>query len=194
MDPIEVVAAIFGFLCVVLTIYRSIWCWPTGLVQVFLYIYVFFGAKLYSDMILHIIYVFMQIYGWYHWRSGAAEKELPITTMGRWFPISILLGLAVTFFWGLGMERWTDAALPYADAFTTVMSLIAQWLLARKKLESWIFWIAVDVVAVFVYAYRGLQPTTILYAVFLGLAVAGLLQWHKVWSASQAEADQTKRF
>jgi len=100
---------------------------------------------------------------------------LSIGALAGW----LLLGLAGTAVWGFLMNRYTDAAAPYPDAFTTVMSLIAQWLMARKKLESWGFWIAVDVVAIGVYFYKDLYMTAGLYAVFLVLATIGFFEWRK---------------
>ena len=75
MSPVEIVATIFGLLCVYFTVKQNIWCWPTGLVQVVLYTYIFFGAKLYSDSILQVIYIPMQIYGWYFWLHGGKDKK-----------------------------------------------------------------------------------------------------------------------
>ena len=91
----------------------------------------------------------------------------------------ILIGAAATVPWGYSMATYTDAAAPYADAFIAATSLIAQWLMARKKLESWQFWIAVDIVAIAVYFYKELYITTGLYSVFLVLAVLGYFQWRK---------------
>jgi nicotinamide mononucleotide transporter len=97
--------------------------------------------------------------------------------------IWILMGIAATAAWGHLMATYTDAAAPYADAFIAVMSLIAQWLMARKKMESWHFWIAVDLVAIVVYLYKDLFITTGLYSVFLLLAVMGYFQWKRTTSA-----------
>jgi len=176
---IEATAVVFGLLCVWLTIRQNIWCWPTGLIQVLLYIVIFYKALLYSDMLLHIIYVVMQIYGWYHWLYGGKGKtELKVSTLSRSL-LSMWIGIGVlgTFLWGFLMARYTNAAVPYADAFTTVASLIAQWLMARKRLESWWFWIAVDIVAVGVYLYKSLYLTMGLYVVFLVLATMGYFRW-----------------
>lgn len=182
MNWIEATAAVFGVICVWLTIRRNIWCWPTGLVQVLLYIYIFFGAKLYSDMILHVIYVFMQIYGWHHWLHGGKNKtKLPISLLLNLTYLWVAVAAVGTVIWGFLMDRFTDAAVPYADAFTTVASLIAQWLMARKKLESWFFWIAVDVVAIGVYWYKQLYLTTGLYSIFLVLATLGYFEWRKAF-------------
>ncbi|MFZ5951670.1 MAG: nicotinamide riboside transporter PnuC [Candidatus Rifleibacteriota bacterium] len=191
MSSIEIVAVVFGFLCVFFTIRENIWCWPTGLVQVFLYIFVFYDAKLYSDVILHIIYVFMQFYGWYFWLHGGRERdEAKVTTMnGNWQVASLLLSIAATLALGHFMATRTDASFPYADAFTTAFSLAAQWLMSRKKLESWFFWIAVDVVAIWVYYSKALHLTAGLYTAFLVMAIIGLLSWKKSWTADQIEND-----
>jgi nicotinamide mononucleotide transporter len=181
MSSIEIIAVVFGLLCVWLTIRQNIWCWPTGLVQVALYIYIFMQVKLYSDVILHVIYVGMQIYGWYHWLHGGRDHgALGVTLLTRQARLLWpLITLVVTLIWGFLMSHYTDAALPYADAFTTVASLVAQWLLARKKLESWLFWIVVDIVAIGVYGYKELYLTCGLYAVFLVLATRGWFTWRK---------------
>lgn len=181
MTFIESIAVIFGIACVWLVVKESIWCWPAGLVQVSLYVYIFYQAKLYSDFGLHIFYVVLQFYGWYHWMNGGKGKDtLPITRLPRnrlFFWIAICIAGTAT--WGFLMERFTDASVPYPDAFTTVTSLVAQWLLARKRFENWYFWIAVDVVAIGVYLYKALYLTTGLYAVFLALCVLGIRSWNQ---------------
>lgn len=179
MSNLEVVAVICGFLCVFFTIRENIWCWPTGLVQVSLYIFIFYDAKLYSDVLLHIIYVFMQFYGWYFWlHGGQKHDEARVTVMlPRVRAVTLLLTAAATLALGYVMATGTDASFPYVDAFTTAFSLTAQWLLSRKKLESWYCWIAVDVVAIYIYAVKGLQLTAGLYTAFLIMAMIGLWRW-----------------
>lgn len=181
MSIIETIAVIFGLLCVLLTIRQNIWCWPTGLIQVALYIYIFYQVKLYSDLILHIIYVGLQVYGWYHWLWGGQNKtvlkvtQTPPAKLAAW----IFTTFAGTLSWGWFMSRMTDASVPYGDAFTTVVSLCAQWLMAQKKLESWLFWISVDIVAVGIYYSKDLYMTSGLYAVFMCMAIVGYLSWRK---------------
>jgi len=181
MTWIEATAVVFGLICVWMTIRQNIWCWPTGLVQVALYILIFYQVKLYSDLLLHIIYVGLQVYGWHHWLHGGKNRtQLPVSTLGvrsrmAW-PVATIVG---TFGLGYLMSTFTDAAVPYGDAFTTVASLIAQWLMARKRLESWLFWISVDVVAVGIYWHKSLYLTSGLYAVFLVLATLGWFAWRK---------------
>lgn len=181
MTLIESIAVLFGLLCVWLTIRQSVWCWPAGLVQVALYIYIFYSVKLYSDVILHVVYVGLQIYGWHHWLHGSSGRSpLPVTRMPSavtavWIAI-VVVGTVV---WGYGMGSMTDASVPYGDAFTTATSLCAQWLMARKRLESWLFWIAVDVAAVAIYFYKGLLLTSVLYGVFFFMALVGFVCWRR---------------
>lgn len=183
---IEAAATIFGILAVWLTVRRNIWCWPAGLIQVLLYIYIFFTVKLYSDLILHIVYVFLQFYGWYSWLYGGQDHgKLEVSRLtGRSLAAWVITGFAGTLVWGWGMASFTDAALPYPDAFTTVMSLTATWLMAKKKLDSWYFWISVDVVAIGVYYFKDLYMTCGLYIVFLALATTGYFTWRKVLKGS----------
>ncbi len=181
MTIIEAIAVVFGLLCVWLVVKQNIWCWPAGLIQVTLYIFIFYQVKLYSDLILHIFYVGMNIYGWYYWLHGGKDRnQLPVTRLQQhWkytWPTITIIG---TITWGYSMSALTDAAVPYGDAFTTVASVIAQWLMARKKLESWFFWIIVDVVAIGIYWYKDLHLTSGLYTAFLVLSIMGLLSWRK---------------
>jgi nicotinamide mononucleotide transporter len=179
MSGLEIGAVVFGLLSVLFTVWQSIWCWPTGLVSVVLYIVVFKEARLYSDMVLQAIYVPMQVYGWYFWlRAGPGERDVPV----RRITPRAALGWVVVAAVGTGVDGWVmhryiGAALPWWDAAIVVMSLVAQYLLARKVLENWLIWIAVDILALGVYSARHLYLTTGLYAVFLVLATLGLVQW-----------------
>ncbi|MBS7256311.1 nicotinamide riboside transporter PnuC [Flavobacterium branchiicola] len=179
---IEIFGAIFGFLSVYFTIRQNIWCWFFGLLQVVLYCYVFYTSKLYSDMILHIIYIFLQFYGWYSWKYGGANKStLRITLLTNtifWIGLTVLS----TALLGYVMQTKTDASFPYEDAFITVASLVAQYLMIKKILGSWLFWIIVDVVAITIYFYKGLYFTTALYTLFLIMAIMGYLEWKKAYN------------
>lgn len=188
MSTIEIFATIFGLASVYFTVKENIWCWPTGLIMVILYIFIFFDARLYSDMGLQIIYVFLQIYGWYNWVYGGEKKDnLSVIRLKQkqiimWLAV-IILGTA-----GLGyvMNTYTNASFPYPDSFITVTSLVAQWFLAKKILESWVLWIIVDVIAIAVYMLKDLRLTSGLYVIFLILAITGLRQWHKSHKAQKA--------
>lgn len=182
MSGAEALATVLGLLGVGLMVRQHVWAWPVGIVQVTLSAWVFWQARLYSDVLLQGIFVALQAYGWWAWTRGrqAAAATLPVTRLGLragagWAGAGLLATLA----WGEGMRRLTDAALPHADAFILVFSVLAQWLQACKRLESWLGWIAVNVVAVGVYAARDLYLFAGLYAAFLALAVAGYRAWRR---------------
>ena len=179
--PVEVAGALSGALGVWLTVRRSVWCWPVGMVNVALYAYVFLQARLYSDAGLQLVYFAMSGYGWWAWlRGGAGGHELPVARTPRPFLLALLgAGLLGTMSLGTLLSRHTDAALPFFDAGTTSFSLVAQLLMTRKWIENWVLWIAVDVVYVYMYVVKDLYATALLYTVFLGLAVAGLRAWRR---------------
>jgi nicotinamide mononucleotide transporter len=181
MTALELVAAAFGVACVWLYSRQSIWSWPAGLVQVVLFIWIFYEARLYSDVILHLVYVGLCSYGWWYWAAGGSHHHpLRIRRLGV-FGLILSAGVAVvgTATLGFAMDRYTDADLAYWDATTTVLSLIAQFLIAKKILENWLVWIVVDVLAIGIYAVKGLYVTSALYCVFLCLAVYGWMTWIK---------------
>lgn len=182
MSGAEALATVLGLLGVGLMVRQHVWAWPVGIVQVTLSAWVFWQSRLYSDVVLQGIFLVLQFYGWWAWTRGrpAAGAALPVTRLGAGARVTLAgAGLLGTLAWGEGMRRLTDAALPHADAFILGFSVLAQWLQARKRLESWLVWIAVNVVAVGVYAARELFLFAGLYAAFLALAVAGYRAWRR---------------
>jgi nicotinamide mononucleotide transporter len=179
MNPIEIVAAVFGVISVFLSVKQNIWSWPTAIVNVGLYIFVFFESKLYGDTGLQVVYVILNAYGWYHWLYGGKNRtELPVSrTSPRLGAFLIALGAVGAAVLGTILARKTDAALPYVDSLTTSTSLIAQWMMTRKLLENWIIWVAVDVIYIGMYIFKHLYPTAGLYLVWLVLSAMGYFQW-----------------
>jgi nicotinamide mononucleotide transporter len=189
---LEFVAAMCGLANIILTVLQNIWCWPVGVVMVSLYMYIFFDAKLYSDAALQIFFLVMQFYGWYEWTRGPVEHSTSLSAVKRldrrgWIltAAGVVAGTA-----GLGsvMRHFTDAALPYPDAFTTLLSVIAQFQLTRKILENWILWIVADVVYIAVYSIKSLYWTAGLYVIFLILCVQGYREWKHSRGAGRAAA------
>jgi nicotinamide mononucleotide transporter len=182
MSNWEIVGSVLGVIGVLLMIRQSIWAWPIGIVQVAVYAWVFYTAKLYSDAILQIVFIGIQAYGWWHWAHGdeLTHARLPVTRLtARALLLWIAAGAVATIAWGELMRRLTDAALPHWDAFILIFSLISQWLQARKKLECWAGWIVVNLAAIPLYWQRDLKLTAALYAVFLVLAVLGHSAWRR---------------
>lgn len=179
MTLLEWAAALTGFVSVWLTVRQNIWCWPTGLVNVALSALVFWQARLYADAGLQVFYAGASVYGWWAWlHGGQAGGQLIVTRAPRAWLLGLLtVGTGFGFTLGLLLHAWTDASLPWLDSALTALSLVAQVLMTRKWIENWPLWIAVDVVYVGMYVYKGLYPMALLYAVFLGLAVEGLREW-----------------
>lgn len=213
MLMLEAIAALSGLLSVYLLTRQNIWCWPTGLLSVATAAVVFYDSFLYSDMLLHVYYIGMNVYGWIHWARGGndASTGLPVTTMSRtanvvWAVVTLVLVLA----WGWGMSHldviagwvlenvndsigWAQAwasggapipAYPYGDAFTTVASLIAMWFMARKRLENWVYWFVIDVAAITIYILKDLYLFAGQYTIFLILCVMGYREWVRSMQAS----------
>lgn len=181
MSPAEIAGTVLGVIGVALMVRRNAWGWPVGLVQVVISAWVFLEAKLYSDVLLQGFFFAIQAYGWWHWRRGAAvEGGLSVTRIGgaalaKW----AAAGGVVTLVWGEVMRRGTDAALPHWDAFILVFSILSQWLQARKRLENWAGWMAVNAVATAVYWARDLRGFALLYLLFLAMAVWGHVSWRR---------------
>jgi nicotinamide mononucleotide transporter len=189
MSVAEIVGVVFGLLSVWLTVRRSIWCWPTGIVSVAAFAILFFDIKLYADMGLQIFFLATSFMGWYYWlRGGRNNTELPITTLTPNQVALIGLGLiASVFAVGYLFSMYTDAHIPFWDSTASGMSVLAQLLLMRKKLESWYLWIAVDVLSIGIYIYKDVLLTAGLYVVFLLLAIGGLLEWRKALRTAALE-------
>ena len=180
MSPLEILGFVLSVIAVWLTARQHLWCWPIGIVSVVVYAIVFIDVKLYSDAALQIIYIFLQAYGWTIWtRTGPSPStQRPVGRLSAATAALLLAGGALgTAAVGYPMATRTDAALPYWDAGTTVFSLIAQWLMARKVLECWLLWVAVDVVYVGIYLAKDLRLTALLYGIFIVLACYGWQQW-----------------
>lgn len=185
MNTLEWVAAGLGVINVGLLVRRSIWNYPFALAMVTLYFFVFYEAKLYSDMLLQPFFFVVNLYGWWSWvnaKRAAGEVQvglLPMRDRLFWGVGIVVASLA----WGMAMHRFTDAAYPFIDAFVAGASVAAQILLARRKLENWVLWIVVDVVAIGLYWSRDLYYTSGLYALLLLLSIAGFIDWRRKLAA-----------
>ena len=181
MGGIEIAAALLGVINVLLVVRRSVWNFPFGIAMVSLYFFVFWDAKLYSDALLQVFFLLIQFYGWWAWVNadrvdhGVAVGWLCNAARLRW-----LAGTAVaTIIWGIGMARYTDAAAPMADATVAGLSVSAQILQSLRKVESWVLWVTVDILAIGLFSWRGLGVTAALYGLFLILAAIGLFEWRR---------------
>lgn len=192
-STLEIVAVALGMVNIILIIRRSIWNYPFGIAMVACYAWIFYGAKLYSDALLQIFFFVVQIYGWWVWSRAAGDADdhkIPVLRLSKVNQLAVLGGcLLLTLGWGTMMARFTDAHYPYWDGAIAMISVVAQFLLARRYLENWALWVIVDILAVGLYWTKALHLTAILYAVFLLLAIVGLIQWWKIHKAQRQQGE-----
>jgi len=185
---LEAVAVVFGIVSVWLSVREHVVSWPTAIVSVSLYFFVFKDARLYADMGLQVFYAAISAYGWYHWLYGGKnQSELTVSLTPR--PVWIGLPIAwITGTLALGtlLHRTTNAAVPYVDSSLTVGSLLAQWMMTRKYVENWAIWVALDVAYVIVFLNRDLKLTAFLYVVYGILAWRGLVEWRRSLQGEQS--------
>ena len=181
-SPLEFLAVTLGIICVWCYVRENMWAWPTGLLQPLLFAAVFFGAHLYADFGLQIVFAVVQVYGWWRWlHRNDCGPGLQITrTSSRHWAVLTVIAVAsyVPMAW-LIKHYCADASVPWWDSAETVLSLVAQWLISHKKLENWLVWIAVDISSIPLYWYKHLHLTAGLYLVFLVLATLGYLAWRR---------------
>lgn len=177
---LEAISFVTGAVCVWLTVRQSVWNFPIGIANVAVFFFVFLRTRLFLDAGLQVVYVALGFIGWYLWLYGGANRtKLRVTRTPRRRAIGVAVCFAAMWASLYLLSRALGGASPLWDSLTTAMSLSAQWLLDRKHLESWWLWITVDVIYVPLYLSRGLYLTSGLYAVFLVMAVLGLLEWRR---------------
>ncbi len=167
-----------GGTCVWLCVREHIWNWPLGLANNVVFFALFWHSRLYADMGLQAVYFALGVYGWWNWLYGGQQHgtlRVARTSVGEGLALAALTPLATWGLW-LVLVAMHDAA-PFLDSLTTVLSLVAQYLLCRKRLENWAVWIVVDAIYVPLYLSRHLHLTALLYAVFLVMCIYGLRAW-----------------
>ena len=182
MDWKELLGFITGAACVWLCVTASIWNWPTGIANNIFYIVVFWQSGLYGDSLLQWVYLAIAVYGWWHWPHGGADHSrlnVTRTSAGAFARYLIATAMGTLILFEL-LRRFTNSTVPFWDGLTTALSLTAQYMLTRKVIENWWFWITADVIYIALYVYKRLYLTSVLYAIFLGMCIVGLRQWRQM--------------
>lgn len=176
---LEVVAVVMALMYLLLAIRQNIWCWLGAGISTAIYVYLFLDARLYMQSVLNAFYFAMAIYGWTVWRSGRTQdKELPVV---RWplvthvYAIVVIVAVALTN--GYFLSTQTDAKYAYGDAVIAWAAIWATFLVARKVLENWWYWLVIDIASMFIYWSRDLQLTSMLFAVYVVMIPFGLISW-----------------
>ena len=179
---LEITAVIFGFLSVWFAKQNNIWVFPTGIISTGIFVYLLFKWDLLGDMIINAYYFAMSIYGWHIWTRKTNDAFTPIsrTTVIEKKSSIIIFMATLTFVYTLyeSAGKW-NSWTAYVDTLTTAVFFVGMWLMARKKIENWIFWIVGDVISVPLYLYKGLAFTSVQYLIFTLIAIYGYLAWKK---------------
>lgn len=202
----EMIAVITGIASVLFARRENILVYPVGIISVLLYVYICLEVKLYADSLINFYYFLVSIYGWYYWKRGGAEQRRDAYREGEsmdsvylheeresqkgeeaeisWNSLMenlrlLFLTICIAVASGYILDRFTDSNVPYWDGSTTAIFCVAMWLMARKKIENWIFWLIGDAMSIPLYLYKHLCFSSLQYLVFTILAMAGYLEWYR---------------
>lgn len=197
----ELVAVFLSLLYVVLAAKDNLWCWPAAFISTVIYTIIFYDVALFMDSILNVYYMVMAVYGWYSWQKNVnkeskinqdnSQDELVISTW-RWqthlFIIIVLtlLTLVVGYF----IANYTTDPFPYLDTATTLFAVFTTYLVTKKILENWLYWIVIDFVSIYLYLAKSLQPTAALFAIYVVISIYGYLQWLSIYREQRHESLQ----
>ena len=182
---LEIIAVFFGFLSVWFSKNNNILVFPTGMINTSIFVYLLLKWSLLGDMIINAYYFIMSIYGWYFWLKGTNNTVSPISKVSNkdirivvllFISSSVFVSLVYSFF-----EKW-ETIVSYIDILTTAIFFAAMWLMAKRKVESWIFWIFGNIISVPLYLHKGLAFTSIQYFIFTVIAIAGYIKWKELYN------------
>jgi nicotinamide mononucleotide transporter len=181
LTPLEILAVVLAIGYLLLAIRQNIWCWLCAGLSTAIYVWLFFNARLYMESGLNAFYFAMAIYGWYVWTTGRSDgHERPVTVWPvRTHAVAIVIVLLASVASGYMLDSRTDAAFPYVDSLTTWGAIWATFLVARKVLENWWYWLVIDIASVFIYWTRDLELTSLLFVLYVVMIPFGIVSWSK---------------
>ncbi len=185
---LEAGAVVLAVLYLLLAIRQNIWCWLCAGISTAIYVYLFLNARLYMESALNVFYFAMAVYGWHVWYHGRSDnRELPVSVWrAATHGYAIALIVVTSLISGYLLSRYTDAAFPYIDSMTTWAAIWATFLVARKVLENWWYWLVIDFASIFIYWSRDLQLTSMLFVIYVVLIPFGLVSWTRSWREAHA--------
>lgn len=183
MTSWEMLAVFLSVSYLILAIKQNLWCWVAAFFSTFIYSILFFDASLLMDSALNIFYLVMAVYGWYSWKYAngiSSHENLEITSYGLSKNLKIIVFLTIlSLILGFYMENYTSADFAYLDTFTTVFAVFATYMLTKKVLENWLYWVVIDFVSIYIYINKGFYLTAVLFGLYTILACVAYRQWKK---------------
>jgi nicotinamide mononucleotide transporter len=188
MSVWEAAAVVLGVAYLLLAMRESLWCWYAAFVSTSIFLVLFWDVGLLMESGLQVYYLAMAIYGWWQWQQGSGGKpELGISSWGaRQHLVALTAVLLISVASGAVLKQFTGAALPYLDSFTTWGSILTTWMVARKILENWLYWLVIDSVSIYLYLDRELYLTALLFALYLIIVLFGYRKWLLHYRATSA--------
>lgn len=185
MSPLEVAAVIFAMAYLLLAVRENVWCWFFALLSTAIYTWLFWDVSLLMESALNVYYMGMAVYGWHQWTRGGAlrggkSSGLKVRAMSAHQHVFVIAAISLlTLVSGYLLTAHSSAAWPYVDSFTTWASVITTYLVAKKYLENWLYWIVIDSVSIPLYIDRGLNLTALLFVAYVIIATVGYFQWRQ---------------
>jgi len=177
-SDIECIAVFFSILYVILAAKESIWCWGAAAISVILYIYICFSAQLFPETGLQVFYLGMAFYGYHNWNQKEQSLQIIEWSISKHLFI-LAMGAILTFLMGFYFATYTNAKMPIVDSFTTIFSIFATYMVAKKILDNWLYWIVIDMVSIYLYFSRDLHLTSLLFMIYTIIAIFGYFSWIK---------------
>jgi len=187
MFYLDLVSSILALIATALFVNANMLMWPFTFIAAIFEAILFFKVGIYGDMLLAFGYAFSAIYGWYNWKYGGTDKtELEISTLSWKYSLSLLvIAISSINILAYYLQSSTKSNVAYLDASTTVLSIMAQWLICQKKIETWILWFVADLLYVYLYIYKGINFHAIVAGIFVLLAIAGFYRWRQMYNLDQ---------
>ncbi|OUR74966.1 nicotinamide mononucleotide transporter [Colwellia psychrerythraea] len=195
---LELIAMLLALAYIILAAQSSLWCWPAALISTALYTVIFYDVLLLMDSALNIYYLVMAVYGYLAWQKNTststaqnqATKNAPLAIISwsgnRHLKICLILTIT-SLVVGYIIANYTPASFPYLDTFTTVFAVFATYLVTQKVLENWLYWVVIDAISIYLYIEKGLIPTTVLFIIYVIIAVYGYFKWLAIYKRSKVE-------
>ncbi|BFM10545.1 nicotinamide riboside transporter PnuC [Simiduia litorea] len=180
LSAFELVAVLLALAYIVLVLRESLWCWPAAFLSTAIYTWLFWEVALLMESVLNVYYMFMAGYGYWTWRYAKVNAEKSIESWSvkkHLLLITATTGLSLLA--GYCMANFTQADFPWLDAATTCFAIVTTWLVAQKILENWLYWIVIDAASIYLYLNKGFMLTSVLFIVYIGIAIAGYFSWTK---------------
>ena len=184
LETLDIIGAVLAFVTTILYIRINIFAWPLSLIAICIDMFLYLKKGIYGDTALNCIYLTLTLYGWYQWKYGGNNNSvLSTTSLDSKLTLQLLaiavMGISALFY---ALSHYTNSQIPFLDASTTILSLIAQWMLCKKIIQCWALWFLVDAVYSGIYFYKGIPAHGVLNIVYLSMAVVGYLSWKKQFS------------